>query len=221
MYQYLKDLAPRKRSVALNSLPPTLDITDDVLVGDIVIDTDSTNVWTCIDNNNGAAVYIKFGEVVHANTTSRDATNCHPATAISYSNVDLTATEVGGALDELTYRNKYLGTAGEDLVAGNLCYLKSDGKMWKANATIESTAKGFVAIALSNISTSATGNFLKQGTYTTTGLTTASEYFMDTTGGAITVTKPSTVGNIVRIIGYALSTTILEFNPDRTYIEIA
>jgi hypothetical protein len=101
MYQYLKDLAPRKRAVSLNSLPPALDITDDVLVGDIVIDTDSTNVWTCIDNSNGVAVYIKFGEVVHANTTSRDAVNSHPATAVSYSNVDLTATEVGGALDEV------------------------------------------------------------------------------------------------------------------------
>jgi hypothetical protein len=112
-------------------------------------------------------------------------------------------------------------TAGENLSVGDVCYLKSEGKMWRTDATAETTAKGLIAMAMANITAEATGSFLKQGTYTTTGLTVGAEYYLTTSAGTLSVTKPSSVGNIVRFVGYALSTTVLDFCPDKTYIEIA
>ena len=125
--------------------------------------------------------------------------------------------------DTMTGELKLTGTytAGESLVAGNLCYFKSDGKFWKVNADAEATSKGLLAICLGTIAASETGSFLLRGTYTTTGLTTADEMFISTTAGTWTKTKPSATGDIVRFIGYALSTTALYFNPDKIYVEVS
>ncbi len=49
----------------------------------------------------------------------------------------------------------------------------------------------------------------------------AIQYLDGTTPGAIEETPTSTAGEIVRIVGYAISTTDVFFNPDKTYIEIA
>jgi len=112
-------------------------------------------------------------------------------------------------------------TAGENLVAGNICYLKSDGKMWKAKGDAEATIKGKIAMALASISANATGSFLIDGDYTTSGLTAGATYFISTsTAGAITSTIPTT-GNFIRVIGNAISTTILNFSPSQDYGEVA
>jgi len=112
-------------------------------------------------------------------------------------------------------------TAGENLSSGDLCYLKDDGKMWKADADAEATADTLLALSTATISADATGVFLLFGKYTTSGLTAGAVQYVDTTAGAITETKPSGTGDIVRIVGYALSTTILFFDTDKTYIEVA
>jgi len=112
-------------------------------------------------------------------------------------------------------------TAGENLVAGNVCYLKSDGKMWKAKGDAEATIKGKIAMALASISANASGSFLIDGDYTTSGLTVGATYFISTsTAGAITSTTPTT-GNFIRVIGNAISTTILNFSPSQDYGEVA
>ena len=54
--------------------------------------------------------------------------------------------------------------------------------------------------------------------YTTSGLTAGSVYYISTTAGGITATAPTTSTDIVRVIGYALSTTQLYVNPDKTWI---
>jgi len=112
-------------------------------------------------------------------------------------------------------------TAGESLVNGNLCYLKSDGKMWKADASADTTCDTLLAMCLDTIAADATGTFQLFGQWTTTGLTAGSKYYVSETGGAITATAPATTGAIRRFIGYALSTTVLYINIDNTYIEVA
>lgn len=52
------------------------------------------------------------------------------------------------------------------------------------------------------------------------GLTPGAIYYLSTTGGAITVTKPATVGNIVQPIGVAISTTELYVNPTLLYTQL-
>jgi hypothetical protein len=64
------------------------------------------------------------------------------------------------------------------------------------------------------------GAALIYGSYTTTGLTAGDLYYVGLSG-AITNTQPTGNGDIVRIIGTARSTTILEFNPDETYVELS
>jgi len=134
--------------------------------------------------------------------------------------VEDTTPQLGGNLD---LNNKSITTeetAGESLVSGNLCYLKSDGKYWKADASADTTCKTELLMCIDTISADATGTFIKLGEFTTTGLTASSLYYVSETAGAITATAPTTSTSIQRIIGTALSTTVLKFNPSSTYIEV-
>ena len=133
--------------------------------------------------------------------------------------------KVGGSLVSNLNLNDYAltrtETAGEILANGDLAYLKSDGKYWKADASAESTASTDILMCTEAISADATGTFIEYGEYTTTGLTAGSNYYISETAGAITTTAPSTSTSIVRIVGTALSTTVLKFKPDVTYVEVA
>lgn len=111
--------------------------------------------------------------------------------------------------------------AASTLSAGDLCYLDASGEMDLADADAETTADTLLAVATEAITIATSGTFLLMGKYTTTGLTTGSVYYVSTTAGDWTLTKPSVIGDIVRIVGYALSTTDLYFKPDGTYVEIA
>tara|TARA_R110000868_G_scaffold248562_4_gene505147 strand:+ start:394 stop:1059 length:666 start_codon:yes stop_codon:yes gene_type:complete len=112
-------------------------------------------------------------------------------------------------------------TAGEILADGNLCYYNSDGKMWKADALANTTSKGLLGMCTEAISADATGTFTMFGNYTATGLTTGSVYYVSETGGAITVTPPTTSAAVVRVVGYATSTTNLFIFPSGAWVEIA
>lgn len=112
-------------------------------------------------------------------------------------------------------------TAGENLTAGDICYLKSDGKYWKAKGDAKATTAGTLRMALASISADATGSFLKRGVWTTSGLTAGATYFISTsTAGAKTTTTPTT-GNFIRVVGVAQSSTIFEFEPSKDYGEVA
>lgn len=104
------------------------------------------------------------------------------------------------------------GIAGEDLFRGTLCYLNTDGKYYKADASNISTCSTELRITQEDIITDAVGSFIEQGTHTTLGLTVGERYYVSTTAGEYTTIKPS-APNIIRYIGTASSVTDLEFNP--------
>lgn len=104
------------------------------------------------------------------------------------------------------------GTAGEALVAGDLCYLNTDGKYWKANASAYSTSSTELRIARTNLSAEELGTFIAQGSITSSGLTVGVRYYVANLAGQITTVELSSP-NIVRYIGTASSATSLEFNP--------
>lgn len=116
---------------------------------------------------------------------------------------------------------KAIFTAGENLVAGNVCYLKSDGKYWKAKGNAEATTKGRIAMALASISAGATGSFLVRGYYTDSGLTAGATYFISTSTAGAKVTTAPTSGNFARVVGWAMSTTSFYFDPSKDYIEVS
>lgn len=116
------------------------------------------------------------------------------------------------------------GTAGENLVFGNFCYLKSDGKFWKAKADAVGTTKGMLVMALETISATATGSFLKKGFARddTWNWTVAAEVWLsNATAGAATQTQPSTSNHFVRLLGYGKAGDYLEFNPSKVYVKLS
>lgn len=112
-------------------------------------------------------------------------------------------------------------TAGATLAAGDLCYMAGDGNMELANAGAEATCDTLLAICLESLSDTEAGEFLLFGNYTTSGLTAGSNYYVHTTAGDWTATAPTGTGKIVRLVGTAISTTVLFFNPDQSYIELS
>lgn len=109
-------------------------------------------------------------------------------------------------------------TAGQSLVLGNICYLKSDGKMWKAKADSNTTLPG-IGICLGTVSAEGTGLFLLKGflrndTWTwTVGGTNGLLYVSNATGGLITQSPLQ----YLQILGYAYSSTILFFDPESNF----
>lgn len=170
-------------------------------LGEIYVDTDNDNIYMA-ESLTSSTSWVQ----VDASAGSSDV-------------VDDTTPQLGGNLDLNGKGFTEELTAGELLAAGDLVYLKDDGKMWKADASADSTADTLLAVSLDTPAADATGTFLLHGKYTTTGLTAGSPYYVSETGGAFTATAPTTTASVVRIVGYALSTTVLYVKPDGTYVE--
>ena len=106
---------------------------------------------------------------------------------------------------------------------GELCFLNANGRMEQADATQASTSKTLLGIAITNIPAGASGDFLLQGYFPVSGLTTGDVMYVSMTAGEITNAPPTagTTGAVVRPVGTALTTAELFFNPDRTWIVLS
>ncbi len=114
-----------------------------------------------------------------------------------------------------TVKKFYL--AGENILAGEICYLTA-GEMLKVNSSLLATEPlSVLGIALTNITSGQSGEFVLKGDYTTTGLTTGVPYYVASVSGHYTTTAPSTSGHIVRNIGKAKSSSLLNFDPSYIY----
>lgn len=139
---------------------------------------------------------------------------------------------VGGYVhfDSTPADNKVSGTtatftAAESLTIGDVCYLNSAGKMAKATAAAEGTAR-CVAIAAAGITGDNPGVFLLKGFFQCTGsfptyTVGGAVYTPAGSGGAPTQTAPSSDGEFVQVIGYATTADAIYFDPDNTIIEVA
>jgi hypothetical protein len=111
-------------------------------------------------------------------------------------------------------------TAAEDIDAGDFVniFASSGAKVQKANATDDTKpCNGYAPEA---IATGDSGEVQGPGQLIVglTGLTPGTEYFLDTTGGGLTATAPSSSGNRVQRLGVASSATELFFFPERIAI---
>jgi len=105
-------------------------------------------------------------------------------------------------------------TASEALSAGDLVNIwNSTGfKVRKADAsTAGKEAHGFVLAAVSN---GATATVYFEGSNTQKSGLSPGPYFLSTTPGAITQTPPSTAGQVVQVVGFATSATVLNFQSE-------
>lgn len=112
-------------------------------------------------------------------------------------------------------------TAGENLVLGDVCYRKSDGKMWKADADAIATS-GAIAIALGTINADATGSFGMRGYFrddSAYAWTVGGLLYLSTTAGAIQQTVVTGVDDVIQVLGVAMTADIIYFAPELTQIE--
>lgn len=114
--------------------------------------------------------------------------------------------------------------AGETLTAGNVVYLYTDGKWYKAKADAVATSGPVeLGIVPASITSGATGTVLIDGVVQIAGwsLSTGGFYYIDDgTSGGLTAIVPSTTGHQVRGVGHALAATILHFHPSLDWGEV-
>lgn len=111
-------------------------------------------------------------------------------------------------------------TAGENLVAGDLCYFNTTGKMNKADANGEGSTAPLVAICTETVANNTEGSFFISGFYAASGFTAGQILYLSETTGAITEIRPNSLGVYVRVLGYAISADEIYFNPDVTWIQL-
>jgi hypothetical protein len=105
-------------------------------------------------------------------------------------------------------------------------YIKSDGDVDLAKADAYATCNGKLGIVKdASIASAAAGMiYVKSGTRVAgySGLTPgAVQYVSPGTAGALTETRPVTVGQSERMLGFALSATEIEFFPSHEAVEVA
>jgi len=121
-------------------------------------------------------------------------------------------------------------TAGEELTLGEVAYLKSDGKYWLADADAEATADTKIVMVTATIAAEATGivllpssmSFFRDDSTTEWTVTGAGDVvYLDTTDGQITNDVSGyTTGDIVRVVGYMETATVLNFVVGTTFVEV-
>jgi hypothetical protein len=115
---------------------------------------------------------------------------------------------------------KMVLTAGENLVFGDVCYIKSDGKMWRADADAIVTASA-IGISLGTITANETGEFLLHGIIINDSWnwTVGGKIYLSTATGEMTQTAPSGTDDVIQLLGIATHDTQVYFNPQLIQIE--
>lgn len=112
-------------------------------------------------------------------------------------------------------------TAGENVVIGDICYMKSDGKAWKADADAIATSSALF-ISTGTTLADASGVFGIEGFLRDDSgyaLTVGGLVYLSTTTGAITQTAPSGTDDVVQALGVAISADIFYFRPNLVQVE--
>jgi predicted RecA/RadA family phage recombinase len=111
-------------------------------------------------------------------------------------------------------------TAGENLVFGDVCYLKSDGEMWKADADAIASS-GAIALAIATINDGNSGSFLMIGIARddTWAWTVGGIVYLSTDVGAMTQTQPSGTDDVIQVLGVATHADRVFFSPNLVQIE--
>ncbi len=109
--------------------------------------------------------------------------------------------------------------AGENLTFGMPVYIKSDGKMWKADANAAGLFPSqFMAAA--TIAADASGSFLISGIARNDAWswTVGGAIYLSTTAGTMTQTAPSATDDCIQVLGFATHADRMLFNPSPDYI---
>jgi hypothetical protein len=118
---------------------------------------------------------------------------------------------VSGIIVSMTY--------GESINTGDLLYFKSDGKVYKANATGVATCP-VMGLALATAS-SGSNNVLLHGIYrddSRYSFAVGGVVYLSTTAGIETQSQPAATDNVIQVVGIATHADRIYFNPSPDYI---
>lgn len=112
-------------------------------------------------------------------------------------------------------------TAGENLAFGEICYIKSDGKLWKTDADAAASMPA-VAMALATINADASGSFLLSGFVRNDAWnwTVGGAIYASVTAGALSQSAVSGTDDCHQVIGFATHADRMIFNPSPDYITV-
>lgn len=114
-------------------------------------------------------------------------------------------------------------TAGEDLNLGNIVYFKSDSMVWKADADTVTTMPA-IGIAASSVSANASVDILLNGVAHLDTLapnwTVGGLIYVSSTAGGFTQATVSGSGVQAQVVGLAIASDILLFNPSYVLVEL-
>lgn len=198
---------------SLNQIEVTLS-TLQPLVGQYTIEVFGGNI--CITNQ--TVDYSNIIGILDTDPTLSSNSNLNiPSQRAVKSYIDSIVLEQSTDLSVLqtdyAYIGKYLSkTAGDTFSFGEIGYLASDGKIYKATTDDVDKLSGFLVIALNNISATTTGIFGVPSVYVNNpvlSLTIGAPIYLN--GTSISLTPP--VSGYSRSLGYALDVKIINFNP--------
>jgi hypothetical protein len=112
-------------------------------------------------------------------------------------------------------------TFGETMSFGQVCYFKSDGKMWKADADAIATASAIGLCMETTKDADETGKFLLYGIVRDDSFnwTVGELIYLSTTLGTMQHGAPSGTDDVVQILGVALHADRMLFNPQLVQVE--
>lgn len=110
-------------------------------------------------------------------------------------------------------------TAGENLTFGAPCYIKSDGKIWLADAN-QATLFPTQFLAIGTILADAAGLFLVDGIARNDAWswTVGGAIYLSITIGTMTQTQPSATDDCIQVLGFATHADRMLFRPSVDYI---
>jgi len=113
-------------------------------------------------------------------------------------------------------------TSGESTILGDVLYYKSDGKLWKTDADAVATSKGMLLMSIGTTTSSASASYLYSGLIANSSWAFAvgDTLYLSTSSGLLQSSVVTGSSDVVRIAGYALSSSVVYFNPDDTYVEL-
>lgn len=201
------------KNVTNLTLPGTLGFAAGTTINEFSTDT-------TLAGDSDDAVPTEKAVKAYAESVADAAQTAAEATAEAYADDKDSMTVDAEPSSDLTASGlKVSMTAGESLAAGDVCYLKSDGKMWKADADDTDTYPA-LALALATISADASGEFLLKGFFRDDSYTNTvgGSIYLDTTAGGITQTAPSDTDDVIQVLGVATHADRIYFKPDLTYV---
>ena len=114
-------------------------------------------------------------------------------------------------------------TAGEVLVFGEVCCIKSDGKLWKADADAAATMP-VLFMAAAGINQDEVGPFVMPGSFVrddSWDWTAGGAVYAGTDAGGLTQTVPDGSGDQVQRVGFAIHAHRMLFAPSLDVLEVA